>query len=56
MSFGYNLALIYRAEMNFNEAKFFCEKSIEIDPNDEGVRHCLEDIIEAIKLTEQYGN
>ena len=52
----YNLALISRAEMNFEEAKFFCEKSLEIDPHDEGVRHCLDDIIETIKLTEQYGS
>ena len=52
----YNLALIYRAEMNFSQAKLFCEKSLEIDPNDEGVRHCLDDIIETIKLTDQYGS
>lgn len=30
----YNLALISRAEMKFEEAKDFCEKSLEMDPND----------------------
>jgi len=46
----YNLALISRAEMNFEEAKKYCERSLEIDPNDTSVRHCYDDIIEALKL------
>ncbi len=46
----YNLALIHRAEMKHEEAKIFCEKSLEIEPDDESVNHCYEDIIEAIKL------
>lgn len=46
----YNLALIYRAEMKFEQAKIFCEKSLEIDPSDEQVKHCLKDILETLKL------
>ncbi len=46
----YNLALIYRAEMKFAKAKKFCEKSLEIDPNDEQVIHCYEDILRALKI------
>lgn len=45
----YNLALISRAEMKFEEAKDYCEKSLEIDPNDESVIHCYEDILKAIE-------
>lgn len=47
----YNLALISRAEMKFEEAKEYCEKSLEIDPNDKSVIHCYEDILEAMKMT-----
>ena len=46
----YNLALISRAEMKFEEAKRYCEKSLKIDPDDKSVIHCYEDILEAIKL------
>lgn len=46
----YNLALISRAEMNFEKAKEYCEKSLNIDPNDESVRHCYNDILAAIKM------
>ena len=46
----YNLALISRAEMRFEEAKEYCEKSLKIDPNDKSVIHCYEDILEAMKM------
>ncbi len=46
----YNLALICRAEMNFEKAKKYCESSLKIDPKDEIVRHCLDDINEAIEM------
>ncbi len=49
----YNLALISRAEMKFEEAKEYCEKSLEIEPNDESVRHCYEDILKVIKMRVQ---
>jgi tetratricopeptide (TPR) repeat protein len=49
----YNLALISRAEMKFEEAKEYCEKSLAIDPNDKKVIHCYEDILEAIKMTKK---
>ena len=49
----YNLALIARAEMNFAEAKEYCEKSLAIFPADERVIQCLGDLNKAIKLAEQ---
>lgn len=49
----YNLALISRAEMNFEKAKEYCEKSLAIDPDDKKVLHCYKDIIEAIELLKE---
>lgn len=49
----YNLALISRAEMNFEEAKKICEQSLIIDPNDKSVIHCYKDILEAIKMMKE---
>ena len=46
----YNLALIARAEMKFEEAKLYCEKSLEIDSNDKSVQSCYKDILNAIKM------
>ncbi|MCK5146347.1 tetratricopeptide repeat protein [bacterium] len=46
----YNLALINRAEMKFEQAKKYCEKSLAIDPEGEEVKHCYKDILEALKL------
>lgn len=50
----YSLALIARAEMNFAEAKEYCEKSLAIFPADDRVIQCLGDLNKAIKLAEQY--
>ena len=52
----YNLALINRAEMNFEEAKEYCEKSLKIDPKDKNVKHCLIDILETIELKKTVAN
>jgi tetratricopeptide (TPR) repeat protein len=46
----FNLALIARAEMKFEEAKMYCEKAIEIDPEYEDAKNCLKDIDKAIIL------
>ena len=46
----FNLALISRAEMKFEEAKEYCEKSLKIDPNDKAVVHCYNDVLQAIKM------
>lgn len=46
----YNLALISRAEMHFEDAKKYCELSLKLDPNDKSVIHCYEDILAAIKM------
>jgi tetratricopeptide (TPR) repeat protein len=51
----YNLALICRAEMNFEQAKAYCKKSLKIDPNDASVKHCYEDIKKAIRLKNKDG-
>lgn len=49
----YNLALIYRAQMDFDQAKIYCQESLRIDPDDKQVKHCLEDIIETIALRDR---
>lgn len=49
----YNLALISRAEQKFEEAKEFCEKSLEIDPDDIKVIHFHRDIIDSINLKKE---
>jgi len=52
----HNLALISRAQLKFKEAKKYCEKSLEIDPNDKSVIHCYEDILQAIKMNKNKSN
>jgi len=49
----YNLALIARAEMQFEEAREYCEKSLAIDPDDQQVIHCYKDILMAIEMLQQ---
>jgi len=46
----YNLALIARAEKNFDKAKEYCEKSLEIDPDDIKVMHFYKDVLDSIDL------
>jgi len=46
----YNLALISRAEMEFDKARVYCEQSLQIDPLDKSVIHCYEDILKAMEM------
>lgn len=46
----YNLALISRAELKLEEAQRYCEKSLEIDPDNIDVLHCYRDVKAAIEL------
>ena len=45
-----NLALILRAESKLEQAKEYCQKALEIDPDYKKVKHCYADIKKAIKL------
>lgn len=47
-----NLALICRAESKYLEAKIYCEKALEIDPDYKSAIHCYKDILEAIRIKE----
>lgn len=38
--------------MNFIEAKMYCKKALEIDPNDSIFQHFYNDIAEAVKFNE----
>jgi tetratricopeptide (TPR) repeat protein len=49
----YNLALISRSELKLEEAKEYCEKSLEIDPDNINVIHCHRDIIKAMEMKKE---
>ncbi|MEQ8238380.1 MAG: tetratricopeptide repeat protein [Cyclobacteriaceae bacterium] len=49
----YNLALIARAELKLEDAIEYCEKSLEIDPDDIKVIHCRKDILDAIRMKKE---
>jgi len=50
----YNLALIYRAKMELEQAKKYCKEAIKIDQEYSAALECLEDIYGAIKLRNKF--